>query len=192
MADVEAYLTAEAKRQARVEIDRQLAECGWLVQDRKTMNLYCAASTPARSSASTVWSGWSARSVNACRIPSAAHVLHIGGWTRLRIVKTARAHSLLRDDPVSGGRPLVHLSLQDGMFRVRALCVVRLEIVSPVPVVLVVRTKSCALRCHAVAMSDVERERGEMRRWATPRRARAVHTFWNMALHFSALGTRRL
>ena len=33
-----AYLTAEAK--ARVEIDRQLLACGWLVQDRKAMNLY--------------------------------------------------------------------------------------------------------------------------------------------------------
>ena len=31
------YLTAEAR--ARVEIDRQLAECGWLVQDRTAMNL---------------------------------------------------------------------------------------------------------------------------------------------------------
>lgn len=28
----------------------------------------------------------------------------------------------------------------------------------------------------------------EMMRWATPRRARAVHTFWNLALHSSALG----
>jgi type I restriction enzyme R subunit len=33
-----AYLTAEAR--ARVEIDRQLAECGWAVQDRSKMNLY--------------------------------------------------------------------------------------------------------------------------------------------------------
>jgi type I restriction enzyme, R subunit len=34
----DAYLTAEAR--ARVEIDRQLALCGWVVQDRSTMNLY--------------------------------------------------------------------------------------------------------------------------------------------------------
>ena len=33
-----AYLTAEAR--ARVEIDRQLVACGWVVQDRKAMNLY--------------------------------------------------------------------------------------------------------------------------------------------------------
>lgn len=32
------YLAAEAK--ARVEIDRQLAACGWLVQDRADLNLY--------------------------------------------------------------------------------------------------------------------------------------------------------
>lgn len=32
------YLTAEAR--ARVEIDRQLAACGWAVQDRSAMNLY--------------------------------------------------------------------------------------------------------------------------------------------------------
>ena len=32
------YLTAEAR--ARVEIDGQLVECGWAVQDRKAMNLY--------------------------------------------------------------------------------------------------------------------------------------------------------
>jgi len=32
------YLTAEAR--ARVEIDRQLVACGWLVQDRAEMNLY--------------------------------------------------------------------------------------------------------------------------------------------------------
>jgi type I restriction enzyme R subunit len=36
----DAYLTAEAK--ARVEIDRQLVACGWVVQDRKAMNLYAA------------------------------------------------------------------------------------------------------------------------------------------------------
>ncbi len=36
----ENYLTAEAR--ARVEIDRQLVACGWLVQDRKEMNLYAA------------------------------------------------------------------------------------------------------------------------------------------------------
>lgn len=36
MAD--AYLTAEAR--ARVEIDRQLDACGWVVQDRSAMNLY--------------------------------------------------------------------------------------------------------------------------------------------------------
>ena len=36
----ENYLTAEAR--ARVEIDRQLVACGWLVQDRKDMNLYAA------------------------------------------------------------------------------------------------------------------------------------------------------
>src|SRR5678816_3678712 len=35
-----AYLTAEAR--ARVEIDRQLAVCGWAVQDRAAMNLYAA------------------------------------------------------------------------------------------------------------------------------------------------------
>ena len=35
-----AYLTAEAR--ARVEIDRQLVACGWLVQDRSAMNLYAA------------------------------------------------------------------------------------------------------------------------------------------------------
>ncbi|MEJ7582686.1 MAG: DEAD/DEAH box helicase family protein, partial [Acidimicrobiales bacterium] len=34
----EAYLTAEAR--ARVEIDRQLVACGWVVQDRRDMNLY--------------------------------------------------------------------------------------------------------------------------------------------------------
>ena len=34
----QAYLAAEAK--ARVEIDRQLAVCGWLVQDRAELNLY--------------------------------------------------------------------------------------------------------------------------------------------------------
>ena len=32
------YLTAEAR--ARVEIDRQLVACGWLVQNRTEMNLY--------------------------------------------------------------------------------------------------------------------------------------------------------
>ncbi len=32
------YLSAEAK--ARVEIDRQLGACGWLIQNRKDMNLY--------------------------------------------------------------------------------------------------------------------------------------------------------
>ena len=35
---IDAYLTAEAR--ARVEIDRQLVACGWLVQDRSAMNLY--------------------------------------------------------------------------------------------------------------------------------------------------------
>ena len=35
-----AYLTAEAR--ARVEIDRQLAACGWVVQDRSAMNLYAS------------------------------------------------------------------------------------------------------------------------------------------------------
>ena len=34
----ENYLPAEAR--ARVEIDRQLVACGWLVQNRKEMNLY--------------------------------------------------------------------------------------------------------------------------------------------------------
>jgi type I restriction enzyme R subunit len=34
----ETYLTAEAR--ARVEIDRQLDACGWVVQDRSAMNLY--------------------------------------------------------------------------------------------------------------------------------------------------------
>jgi hypothetical protein len=34
------YLTAEAR--ARVGIDRQLVQCGWVVQDRKAMNLYAA------------------------------------------------------------------------------------------------------------------------------------------------------
>ena len=34
----DAYLTAEAR--ARVEIDRQLAACGWVVQSRSAMNLY--------------------------------------------------------------------------------------------------------------------------------------------------------
>jgi type I restriction enzyme R subunit len=34
----EGYLTAEAR--ARVEIDRQLVACGWVVQDRKDLNLY--------------------------------------------------------------------------------------------------------------------------------------------------------
>ena len=34
----QAYLAAEAK--ARVEIDRQLEACGWLVQDRAELNLY--------------------------------------------------------------------------------------------------------------------------------------------------------
>ena len=34
----DAYLAAEAR--ARVEIDRQLAACGWVVQDRAEMNLY--------------------------------------------------------------------------------------------------------------------------------------------------------
>lgn len=34
----EGYLTAEAR--ARVEIDRQLAACGWVVQDRTDLNLY--------------------------------------------------------------------------------------------------------------------------------------------------------
>ena len=34
----DAYLTPEAR--ARREIDAQLAACGWLVQDRKAMNLY--------------------------------------------------------------------------------------------------------------------------------------------------------
>lgn len=36
----ENYLTAEAR--PRVEIDRQLVACGWLVQDRKNLNLYAA------------------------------------------------------------------------------------------------------------------------------------------------------
>jgi len=34
------YLTAESR--ARVEIDRQLAACGWVVQDRSAMNLYAS------------------------------------------------------------------------------------------------------------------------------------------------------
>ena len=34
----EAYLTAEAR--ARVEIDKQLAACGWIVQDRAALNPY--------------------------------------------------------------------------------------------------------------------------------------------------------
>lgn len=34
----QAYLAAEAK--ARVEIDRQLEACGWLVQDRSELNLH--------------------------------------------------------------------------------------------------------------------------------------------------------
>lgn len=34
----EGYLTAEAR--SRVEIDRQLEACGWVVQDRKDLNLY--------------------------------------------------------------------------------------------------------------------------------------------------------
>ena len=34
----EGYLTAEAR--ARVEIDLQLETCGWVVQDRKDLNLY--------------------------------------------------------------------------------------------------------------------------------------------------------
>jgi type I restriction enzyme R subunit len=38
MSEDHDYLPAEAR--ARVEIDRQLALCGWLVQDRKDMNLY--------------------------------------------------------------------------------------------------------------------------------------------------------
>ncbi len=37
---IEGYLTAEAR--ARVEIDRQLLACGWVVQDRKDLNLYGA------------------------------------------------------------------------------------------------------------------------------------------------------
>ncbi len=36
----DAYLTAEAR--ARVEIDGQLVARGWVVQDRKAMNLYAA------------------------------------------------------------------------------------------------------------------------------------------------------
>jgi type I restriction enzyme R subunit len=36
----DSYLTAEAR--ARVEIDRQLQACGWVVQDRDDMNLYAA------------------------------------------------------------------------------------------------------------------------------------------------------
>lgn len=36
----DAYLPAEER--ARVEIDRQLEACGWVVQDRKDMNLYAA------------------------------------------------------------------------------------------------------------------------------------------------------
>ena len=36
----EGYLTAEAR--ARVEIDRQLVACGWVVQDRKDLNLYAS------------------------------------------------------------------------------------------------------------------------------------------------------
>ncbi|CAN5448809.1 type I restriction-modification enzyme R subunit C-terminal domain-containing protein [soil metagenome] len=39
MAD-DVYLTAEAR--ARVEIDRQLDACGWVVQDRSAMNLYAS------------------------------------------------------------------------------------------------------------------------------------------------------
>ncbi len=36
----DAYLTAEAR--ARVEIDRQLEACGWVVQDRSALNLYAS------------------------------------------------------------------------------------------------------------------------------------------------------
>ncbi len=36
----EGYLTAEAR--ARVEIDRKLVACGWVVQDRSAMNLHAA------------------------------------------------------------------------------------------------------------------------------------------------------
>lgn len=37
MTGAEDCLPAEAR--ARVEIDRQLGECGWVVQDRKAMSL---------------------------------------------------------------------------------------------------------------------------------------------------------
>lgn len=42
----QAYLAAEAK--ARLEIDRQLGACGWLVQDRTELNLYRARGVAAR------------------------------------------------------------------------------------------------------------------------------------------------
>lgn len=38
LAMSEGCLTMEAR--ARVEIDRQLVACGWVVQDRKDLNLY--------------------------------------------------------------------------------------------------------------------------------------------------------
>ena len=40
------YLTAEAR--ARVEIDRQLAAAGWVVQDRAQMNLYAGSGVAVR------------------------------------------------------------------------------------------------------------------------------------------------
>ena len=48
VADADAYLTPEAK--ARVEIDRQLVACGWVVQDRKAMNLYALQGAAVRES----------------------------------------------------------------------------------------------------------------------------------------------
>lgn len=42
MDDVDADNRLAAEQRARVLIDRQLVEAGWVVQDRKQMNLYAA------------------------------------------------------------------------------------------------------------------------------------------------------
>jgi len=51
------YLAAEAR--GRVAIDRELAACGWVVQDRKDLNLYAG---PGWRSGSSSWG-----LVTACR-----------------------------------------------------------------------------------------------------------------------------
>jgi hypothetical protein len=64
--DAQGYLGPEA--QARIEIDRQLVKCGWVIQDYEAANLYAssgvATAAPSESAASTTARGMSRRAAN--------------------------------------------------------------------------------------------------------------------------------